>query len=1535
MRKGFADNKILLTVIVGTILILICFGYFRSAGPGDMTVASGEEETSANDKPGLIEEEEDESDENPDIDPDEDSYTKTLARANQTQNEGDAKLIERSPATKTAKKNYTVMVYMTGSDLEERYGSATADIEEMLQAGLNYDRTNLIVYTGGARRWNSDISASTNNVLDLSLPPEKRTVASTRKNSDMGSPDTLKEFLDYTAGHYPADRYALIFWDHGGGSVYGYGKDTLYKGDSLLLREMKAAVADSLFGKNKTCRLDWVGFDACLMATLENAVVWKDYTDYLVASEELESGDGWDYSFLRLLNEDRDTLSLCKGIVECFQDYYLAKRSDMFHPDITLSVLDLSKTDDAVKAVNALAGRMKKDISGDLFADIVRARVSAKAFGVIGNNRGGAFDLTDVEDLAKQLRTRYPAESDKLRQAVNAMVAAGTDQTEGACGVSMYFPGENRELYMTLKEQNTENMFLSEDFRLFSGSYADRWMGVSDADWKVGDLKEKNGEYLLQLSEEQAANLASAAYNVMLNYDKGQYLSAMYRISIKPDKNNILHIPKDPNLIYVKGTRRFCEFKEAESRAGRKVYDTRFMRIGYDFEIEDSIGIITTLEENKGKLTTKTVRYDTEDVVGSGKNNVDISQYTVALWTMPVALPTKDDEGNMLPLNKWNLKESTIASSELDYTDDGNIEFEYGKASEAEYPAVVQVVLQDVNGDYHASDIAKLKAGTGHKEEVISRDTEKGKMEFIIEDGEAALKSYAGEDELLEIPSEVSGYPVVAVERRAITDDAKELKELIIPEGVRRLDNKAVFLAGVEKICLPSSLKEISVVAFGGCRDLREFIISDKNPYFSADKGVLFSKDKKRLLAYPEAKGKKYRIPEGTEEIGPGAFAMSSIEEVLFPDSLTKIGAVSFFGCEDLRNLKLSAGLEYIGNGAFAFFYGTGAGKDLTTTTLTIGPKLSFIGKNAFYGLKFHGFKVDKANPHFSSKNGLLMTKTGDVVLECPFMIGKEVVVPDGTTGLNQGVFEKCSPTAVFYLPDSLVRMSKDDFPYLADSSEEEGGITIVCSKGSAAETFAYKNGLHTVPADSEIPEDNSTYEKTVPMTDGSCHFQVYSDHAALVCYRGCDTSVAVPEYVDGKPVTEIGDGKNPVFEIDHSFDKSPDSFDENDRGGDQNETVNNPSGVLRILMPDGIKRINKNAFNNVKFDVYDDADGGILALPAELEYISPQAFGDWSSSIFTGLSISENNKNYCSIDGVLFTKDRSTLVLFPSRIQTDSSMIREKMTRSGNEYFYYIPDGVKTIGDYAFKSLPYIRTDKFLHLIFPPSLETIGNHAFEYADLYDISLNEGLKVIGKKAFMSSDLLSDRLILPDSLKEIGDEAFARAYVGLSYEDFRYGFRHIELPEHLKTVGEDVFNQYGYYDNDKTIVSCDDLYIKTDLSEMKSRAFRGLNTGAFHTDPAHPRFASPEGLLTNKEQTVLLAVPNAWEGILEIPEGIEAVEADAFGGCSKITKIVFPNTVKTISGQAFDSMGTDPVICSDEDSFAREYARLHQMEWEEK
>lgn len=190
---------------------------------------------------------------------------------------------------------------------------------------------NLIIYTGGAREWQNDyISSDANQIWQVKGGKMVKLVGSDG-NRSMVKPNTLTRFIRYCRQNFPANRYDLIMWDHGSGSSGGCGYDEKHEEEGSM----------SLAGINKALdesgvKFDMIGFDACLMGTVENAAALSDNADYLLASEESEPGDGWHYTkWIRALTKDPSlsTLRLGKLITDDF-----IKRSVDYEPAVSASL---------------------------------------------------------------------------------------------------------------------------------------------------------------------------------------------------------------------------------------------------------------------------------------------------------------------------------------------------------------------------------------------------------------------------------------------------------------------------------------------------------------------------------------------------------------------------------------------------------------------------------------------------------------------------------------------------------------------------------------------------------------------------------------------------------------------------------------------------------------------------------------------------------------------------------------------------------------------------------------------------------------------------------------------------------------------------------------------------------------------------------------------------------------------------------------------------------------------------------------------
>ena len=204
----------------------------------------------------------------------------------------------------TDAKSATIMIYMNGSDLESEAGEATQDISEMLSSGIG-ENVNVILQTMGTKKWqNYGISSKTAQTYQIK-DRELLLVRDDLGQLDCTSEETLSEFVGFCGKNYPADRYIFVFWNHGGGPVYGFGYDEWQQEDaSLTIAEMSQA-----FSENPNIHFDIIGMDCCIMANLETCYVLSPHCKYALLSEDFESGLGWSYTGWMERFEDNPGLS--------------------------------------------------------------------------------------------------------------------------------------------------------------------------------------------------------------------------------------------------------------------------------------------------------------------------------------------------------------------------------------------------------------------------------------------------------------------------------------------------------------------------------------------------------------------------------------------------------------------------------------------------------------------------------------------------------------------------------------------------------------------------------------------------------------------------------------------------------------------------------------------------------------------------------------------------------------------------------------------------------------------------------------------------------------------------------------------------------------------------------------------------------------------------------------------------------------------------------------------------------------------------
>lgn len=346
-------------------------------------------------------------------------------------------------------KTTTFMVYAIGSNLESYGLAASINMREMLNASEGDSNTTIIVQTGAAKH-------SMENPVDkvFNMPPlvsdwstiqlhkihngtfttlENNLGKSCIEDEELAgctsmSKGNITTFIKKAVEYAPADRYVLVLWNHGGGSIAGYGDPA----NSSTVIDIKNAVAAS------GIHFDIIGFDACLMSTLETAYSLKDYADYFVASEELEDGLGWNYQdFLTTLakNSALSSRDIAISITEAYHKRYTTEPNiDESH---TLAAIDLNQIENLKNSfenyTNSMLTKMQSNTGLNSWIEFNNARQDVEYYGGYGSDEVLHIDLQHMVTLSS-------TDNFGINNAIkNAVISNKTDRPN-SYGISIFMP---------------------------------------------------------------------------------------------------------------------------------------------------------------------------------------------------------------------------------------------------------------------------------------------------------------------------------------------------------------------------------------------------------------------------------------------------------------------------------------------------------------------------------------------------------------------------------------------------------------------------------------------------------------------------------------------------------------------------------------------------------------------------------------------------------------------------------------------------------------------------------------------------------------------------------------------------------------------------------------------------------------------------------------------------------------------------------------------------------------------------------------
>ncbi len=239
----------------------------------------------------------------------------------------------------------------------------------------------------------------------------------------------------------------------------------------------------------------------------------------------------------------------------------------------------------------------------------------------------------------------------------------------------------------------------------------------------------------------------------------------------------------------------------------------------------------------------------------------------------------------------------------------------------------------------------------------------------------------------------------------------KKLVSITLPSGLKKLDNSAFFdCTALKSVTIPKNVSDLGRGVFESCTALEKISVHAKNKYYTAVKGNLYTKDKKRLIQYAiGSKAKSFSIPKTVKVIGAYSVKEAgNLTSVTIPKGVQDIGDCAFDSCKKLKAVSLPGGVKTLGQCAF---YDNKALKKIT-----LPASLSSIGQKAF---EKSGYYNNAGN----WKQGVLYIGKHLIAADGETVSGA-YQIKEGTRTLAEGAFRACVKLTAVTLPESLTEIS-------------------------------------------------------------------------------------------------------------------------------------------------------------------------------------------------------------------------------------------------------------------------------------------------------------------------------------------------------------------------------------------------------------------------------------------------------------------------------------------------------------------------------
>lgn len=576
-----------------------------------------------------------------------------------------------------------------------------------------------------------------------------------------------------------------------------------------------------------------------------------------------------------------------------------------------------------------------------------------------------------------------------------------------------------------------------------------------------------------------------------------------------------------------------------------------------------------------------------------------------------------------------------------------------------------------------------------------------------------------------------------------------------------------------------------------------------------------------------------------------GAFSSTAVTSVTIPNTVKRIGALTFFACKNLKSIELPDSVEYIDGGAFVYCN--------SLETFIIGSGLKKVHESAFdyhnleqqYGIK--EFIVDPDNPYFTSKDGVWYSKDMTTLIKYPYKNERKVFeIPEGVETIAENAFHRCEELRKVVFPSTLktVKLGAFDWAYKLSEVILNDGLEVI------EDSFA-RTDIRTL----HLPESviQATFWET-----GLRYIALPESYTGWVSFWDqYDTFISA--YIP-KGVSEIGCD---AFEFTSSV---TDIY----FGGTQEEW----ESLLQCTCDPEIYSICDSPIitATVHYNHTHTLDRYYVVKAA-----TPDSKGIADHACVCGYSVREeyeyepNSKiqGFCG-HGLTWDFDFATGALIISGYgdMWDYWDITEFPWYGIKDLIKSIElgEGITSISEYAFENCANLS-----ELIIPDSVISIGEYAFSgCSGIKELLLGNELETIGDYAFNGCTGI-EKVDLHENITTIGENTFK----GCS------GVKEFYVSENLENFGTNYISDF---------VNLEKLYVDNDQPDC----YTDDNGGLIKRTSRNSSYA----------RTLVFYPANAPYESYAIPENVYYISSNAFNGNKNLKTIYFPKNLKTIYDSAF-------------------------------